>query len=110
MKWFIRISMIAMLFPCMANAGSGSGKVVEVMIHDSSDGAVLMFRTENNSDKAQCSTNVQAWAVTLESNFGRAILSQILAAKSQNVDIYVKGADDCNDWFDRERPIYVYII
>ena len=110
MKFFLYLTLTWALLPPFAFAGTGTGKIIELMIHDSSDGGVLMFRTENNLDKAECSTasNGEAWAVTLESAFGKAVLSQILAAQSQNKGINVKGTGDCNDWFDRERPSYIY--
>ena len=94
-----------------AFAGDGSGRIQEIMVHDSSNGGVVFFRVEGNSNKASCSTAGagKEWAVSLSREFGRAILSQLLAAQSQEKNIYVKGAGDCNDWSDRERPLFVYL-
>ncbi|WP_460803055.1 hypothetical protein [Microbulbifer agarilyticus] len=111
MKKAIATLFFTILAPSVSLAGSGSGKVLEVMVHDSSSGGVVLFRSEFNSDKAPCSTagNGGDWAVSLESEFGKAVLATLLTARSQNASIHIKGASTCADWPDREKPVYVYL-
>ncbi len=88
-----------------ANAGSSSNaKVANIRIHE---GNILMFQLENHSNEPGCSNG--EWAVSLVHEKGRAMLSMLLSAASMKKGIHVSGANDCNDWGDRERPIHMSI-
>lgn len=36
--------------------------------------------------------------------------SLLLMAYAANLDVYVSGKGDCDDWGDRERPVYIRLI
>ncbi|MEJ2415944.1 MAG: hypothetical protein P8Y45_03215, partial [Exilibacterium sp.] len=89
----------------VANAGTGSGKILQITAHSSGDGAgVVMFKTENNQDKAACSTTDggSQWAISLSNNQGKAMYALLLSAQAQQKSINVKGAGECSAWPARE--------
>ena len=94
-------------------AGEGSGKVSQITAH--SDGGsgqgVIMFKTEFNTNKAECSTAFDGshWTFSLEHESGKAMYSLLLTAYAQDKNIRVVGGDNCSIWGDRETARYISI-
>lgn len=91
----------------------GSGKIQQILAHTyGGNGAgVIMFKTEVNANKAECSTagNGSQWAFSLESEYGKAMYSLLLTAQAQNKTVSVVGMNDCSAWADRERPKFIAV-
>jgi hypothetical protein len=111
-NWLILV-LLASSFQT-AEAGTGGGLVTSLLVHayGGNGSGTVMFETENNSNKAACSTVGQgsAWAVSLEHEYGRAMYALLLSAKAQGKPISVIGEGDCAAWGDRERPAYIHTI
>ncbi|MDW6002756.1 hypothetical protein [Vibrio mangrovi] len=102
--------LLGSLLSFTASAGTGTGKITQVIVHrDDSGHGVVMFRTEGNSEKAPCSTITNEWAFSLSNELGKAMYSLVLAAQAQGKPVTVKGMHQCNDWSDRESPLYVAV-
>jgi hypothetical protein len=113
MKSFsVMIALLVMLVSGTVFAGDSTGKVTRIMVHQAGSsgvGAVVMFTAGTMTDKAACSTQANQWAISLEGNKGKAMYAMLLAAKAQGTTVGVRGSGDCNDWSDRERPIYIWV-
>lgn len=99
------LTLILMLVGCgFAVAGDGSGRVTTIMVHE---GDVMFFALDTHMGAPACNPNGQ-WAVSLASQKGRAMYAMLLSAQARSAPVYVKGAGDCADWGDRERPLYMW--
>ena len=109
----MRKALILLLtFAGMANAGVGTGKVVEIYAHEKGDGVgLIIFQTQENTDKAACSTAIEGkeWAFRADTDQGKAMYALLLSAASSGKEVIVVGKGDCNDWGDRERPKYIRV-
>lgn len=106
------LMILALLFSSAALAGSGSGKVTTLFVHDKNNGAgVIFFGTENNSNKAACSTAAGGgeWAFDLNTEQGQAMYSMLLTAATSGFDVTVSGKGSCGAWGDREEPRYILV-
>ena len=108
----IMLLIAALASSHMAYAGHGTGKIELLLAHPGvNNQGVIMFKTENNFNKAACSTVEEGrqWALSLATEHGRAMYSLLLSAQAQDLDVTVIGANDCAAWGDRERPEYIHI-
>jgi hypothetical protein len=89
------------------NAGEGSGKITQIM-PGATNGAVL-FTTEIHSNKPACSTQGNEWALSVNTEGGRAMYAALLQAAATGQRIWVTGKNDCSVWGDREAPLWIII-
>ncbi|MDW6091674.1 hypothetical protein [Vibrio rhizosphaerae] len=102
--------LLGSLLSFTAFAGTGTGTITQVIVHrDNSGHGVVMFTTQGNTDKAPCSTVANEWAFSLSNELGKAMYSLVLSAQAQAKPVEVKGMHQCNDWGDRETPLYIAV-
>jgi hypothetical protein len=90
-----------------ASAGEGSGRITQIM-PGATNGAVL-FTTEIHSNKPACSTQGNEWALSVNTEGGRAMYAALLQAAATGQRIWVTGKNDCSVWGDREAPLWIII-
>lgn len=73
------------------------------------DHDTVMFTAGTHYDKPACSTISNEWAFSLESSYGRGMLSLLLTAKALGKKVSVKGNGECSAWADREEPYLIDI-
>lgn len=95
--------ILSMLVSTGAISGSGSGKVISIYAHRSSnDQGVIMFKTEYASDMASCSTIHNEWAFPADTDEGKAMYALLLSAATSGLNVTVDGSGECDAWGDRE--------
>ena len=103
---------IAFLAPLHVMAGDSSGKITTIYSHtkivNGENIGVIMFNVENHTGQPDCSG--REWAFNANDGNGKAMLSLLLSAASQNKSITVKGANNCADWHDREKPYWIRVL
>lgn len=108
------IGIGALLLSWAAQAGVAEGTVSRMYVHgpnsaySHSQKGVLMFMVDTIKDNANCAYRNE-WAVSLDSQHGRAIQETLETAQANDLAVRVVGAGDCHDWLDRERPVMVSI-
>ena len=106
-KRFITITLLMIsLLPLNLYAGSGKGKVTRIYAHT---GDVIMFDVGQHLDKPACSTVGTQWALSLNSDAGKAMYSLLLSAAAQGQEVIVHGTNVCSAWGDRESPKFIYV-
>lgn len=116
MNRFSAILGIAALFvSAVSNAGTSAGTITSMYVHGpnaaytaSSEG-VLMFSTAGaQTNPSPCSAHGE-WAISLDTVLGRAMEATLKTALAKNKSVTVVGANNCDDWIDREKPAYIRI-
>ena len=111
-KWLAAPALFTGALVLPAWAGSSVGLVTAPMVHD---GDVLMFGAGPHENRPACVGIPQGgatWAVSLRTEKGKAMMSLLLTAHAQKKRVHVQGfvQPHCNDWGDRETPLYAVII
>ena len=111
MKSFL-IILLLMFMWSNAIAGTGSGKVTRIYAHpkftNGVDTGVILFNVEIHND-APASCPGSEWAFNADTEHGKAMYALLLSAAAQGKPVYVRGAGDCADWGDRERPSWISV-
>ena len=109
MKKFLFVLTISIFSPHVL-AGGGSGKISLLFVHANSNGdGIILFSTSSNSNKAACSLadGKRGWAFKVDSPLGQAMYSLLLTAITMNREILIIGTGNCENWSDREKPLYI---
>jgi len=106
------VAALLLLFPFSVIAGSGSGLVKMLYVHEknisyNAPQDVVMFELDGVHLDAAC-PNVQ-WAFSIETDMGRSMFALLLSAAAQKQKVAVEGTGDCTAWKDRERPKYIVV-
>ncbi|MGI9573802.1 hypothetical protein ACRYJU_06905 [Alloalcanivorax xenomutans] len=114
MKIFVA-ALAVVILPVQAVAGTAAGYITGLMAHsggEDSGPGVFMFTLDGDRNNApSCSTENggKDWAMSLESEAGRAMYALVLSAHAQGKRIYVTGTGHCNSWGDREQPEWISV-
>lgn len=70
-----------------------------------------MFSAGTHLNKPVCAVaGFASWAIKLDTETGKHMMSLVLAAHAQGKRVHVQGTNHCNAWGDREQPFYAYIV
>lgn len=103
------------VLPSVAAAGGVIGNITGVIAHSGDGGngsGLFMFSVEGQRSGApSCNTANEGkdWAMSLESEAGRAMYALVLSAHAQGKRIYVTGTGHCDSWGDREQPEWISV-
>lgn len=102
------IAVLFLIFSSFTYAGTGSGKVSKIMVHEKSNGlGVIMFLVEKHENRPKCA--VYGWAFDANTDLGKAMYAMLLSAAAQGKPVNVYGTNDCVAWGDRERPFWISV-
>lgn len=89
-----------------AFAGSSSGQVVGLSVLGGPYNVVYfqIGQPGNHTNKPACSTWGEEWALSLNSEGGRAQYAMLLSALMSGKSVNVAGTNQCTAWGDRETP------
>lgn len=99
--------MCALGITANATAGEGGGRITKLM--PGLNAGAVIFTTETHTNKPACSTQANDWALSVNTEGGRAMYALLLSAASTGKTINVVGKNDCSVWADREAPYWIYI-
>ena len=106
MKIFCVVIALVSFMSASAVAGDSSGKVTHLMAYS---GNVVMFAAGQHNNPPPCSTVGNHWALSLNSETGKAMYAMLLSAAAQGHTVNVFGENACSAWGDRESPMYMWV-
>lgn len=90
-------------------AGSGSGKITFLLVNHDSTPNYVVFNVETITGHACASPSTFGkWAVPLDTDKGRSMLSLLLSAEARGVSITVNGGSNCY-FQNRENVNYIFV-
>lgn len=101
---FLTLALTALLSTNVF-AGGSSGIPSSLYSHQEN---IFIFNAGNHANPPSCATSGE-WAISLSTPTGRSMQATIMLAYALNKSVDVKGAGDCGDWGDRERPAFVHL-
>ena len=104
MKAIILFGMIFLQASSLVFAGSGTGKVTRIGVRQPD---VVIFTTETHINMPACSTVGNDWALSLNTENGKAMYAFLLSVVAQGKSVSVTGTNECQAWADRETPLYI---
>jgi hypothetical protein len=104
MNTSIAAIVLALVVP-PALAGSSTGQVTSIIVNNSN---VAMFVAGTHTGKPVCSVVGEAWAISLNTESGKAIFQILSDSQKIGAAVTVVGTNACAAWGDRESPAYVW--
>lgn len=90
----------------LADVHYGYGKVKELIVFNTN---IVTFKLENYNNRAACASQESAWAIKLDTDFGKASYSMLLAAKSAETEIKVWGNNSCGIFTPNEDAAMIFV-
>lgn len=110
MKIKIILIVTILSFSFVSFAGTGSGKVIQIMPHQ---GDAVIFITESRAGSVpECAVpSGGQWALSLSTEDGKAMYAMLLAAFLTGKDVHVQGSSACYtpNMNIRENPVYIWM-
>lgn len=102
------ITVVLLLSAVAAQAGSGTGKITFLLVNYDTVPNYVVFNVENIVNHACASPSTFGkWAVALDIDKGKSILSLLFSAEARGTPIAINGGGSCY-FQNRENVNYVF--
>ncbi|MFT5161444.1 MAG: hypothetical protein ACI9FJ_000008 [Alteromonadaceae bacterium] len=110
MKNKILLTILSLLTPLTALAGTGNGlvQIETIGFAAAADKSLMFFYTENHISPPGCASysglpsGSKRWALNMSTELGQQQYSFLLAAQMRGKKVYITGTNSCTMWVDAE--------